>query len=1142
MRYLQSIPEDQSQRNLPVIFLCAGNEVWIRSAYNHQFVSRMRQEGDALFVTGNPDATLMESSFKENIDKKLRGLPKDLRQQIREESKLIQKLIRKTNKNVWKASRDDLPELQKIADHFYNTGIVVDINDMFANIYSVVEGVTYEEAKNVLQLPATEKTNELSERIQNLPSIPENLKLVLKEENRKSRIWSSGGTVNVKAVFGDGAFEALKKEIGWTCDQGVLFTSDEEKIIEGLTWLDANKYGYASEIDVFEEIGDFRAEQIRFKEEQERRFQEKKEKEEKAQNQLREMTKDLEHPLQLDVFSKEAQTPGNSYIALSDAKDAYVVKMAFGDGAFEALGNYGWKYQGRSIMSVPKDNFLAVSDGVSYINENLPYYLIDIEALRDIQSVFSQAKDIREQRQEDLENSRSINADVEIPKPEGFDYKGYQKAGISYALNRNETLIADEMGLGKTIQAIGILNANQDIQNALVVCPASLRLNWRNELNKWLTRDLSVGVAEGKKFPETDIVVINYDILSKHHDKIREKEWDHLILDEFQYIKNQDSRRTQEVVGVENKDVRDKNDLITYAKRILHGLASYSHGEIAENALKLKEEADHLFLDKSKDMLNDPVLNAYREKVGDFLSSIDKKDNPLKNPKKIINTLKGSPIPAKIKTGLSGTPFDNRPKEIWPILHYFDPQKWNNFFTFGKKYCDAQDTRFGWNFNGASNLKEMQMELRSSMMIRRLKSDVLSELPPKQRQVIELPAEGVKNAIKNEWKAFEEKEEMMAKIQARIEIAKISKDTSDYSDAIDSLKKCKQVAFDEISKARKETGQKKIPLVINYLQDLVESGEKVVCFSHHHEVVEAIKNEFGEQAVSVYGKDSKESRQNAVDRFQNDPDCKVFAGSIRAAGVGLTLTASSLAVFAEMDYNPMVLLQAEDRIHRISQENQVLVQYLVLEGSIDANMAQTIIEKMENFEQAFDVETGPLSEGKGPTASSDAPHMHSGEDSMSSIEVTGVAPSFEGFPSSSGGGGKSDQGAAASKASEGTKNESPFAEAATAKISSDDLEAKGKNIDPVYFPYIHQAITMLAERCDGAQERDGVGFNKTDAYVGDYLAKQGNLNSMAAAAGLEIVKNYRRQLPDHIYQKILEADQDARSSNDCNQNATCALG
>src|SRR5439155_1581888 len=112
--------------------------------------------------------------------------------------------------------------------------------------------------------------------------------------------------------------------------------------------------------------------------------------------------------------------------------------------------------------------------------------------------------------------------------------------------------------------------------------------------------------------------------------------------------------------------------------------------------------------------------------------------------------------------------------------------------------------------------------------------------------------------------------------------------------------------------------------VIEHLRDLLEEKGKVIVFAHHHEVVDALMEEFGNEAVKVDGRVTKpETRQAAVDRFQTDPTCKVFVGSIMAAGVAITLTAADTVVFAELDWVPGNVSQAEDRAHRIGQLSTV---------------------------------------------------------------------------------------------------------------------------------------------------------------------------------------------------------------------------
>lgn len=153
--------------------------------------------------------------------------------------------------------------------------------------------------------------------------------------------------------------------------------------------------------------------------------------------------------------------------------------------------------------------------------------------------------------------SRGARSGITIPAPLGLGYLDFQKAGIEYMATRPMVLLADEMGLGKTIQAIGLINhlltheiyALSTPPNCLVVCPASLRRNWEAELTKWLVTPLSIGIATTKSWPTTNVVIINYDILNKWHDKTHAILWDFLFLDECHYLKNSKAKRTKEVLG-----------------------------------------------------------------------------------------------------------------------------------------------------------------------------------------------------------------------------------------------------------------------------------------------------------------------------------------------------------------------------------------------------------------------------------------------------------------------------------------------------------------------------------------------------------------------------------------------------------------
>jgi len=319
------------------------------------------------------------------------------------------------------------------------------------------------------------------------------------------------------------------------------------------------------------------------------------------------------------------------------------------------------------------------------------------------------------------------------------------------------------------------------------------------------------------------------------------------------------------------------------------------------------------------------------------------------------------------KVYLTGTPIANKPVELWGLISSLDPQTWRNFMYYAKRYCAAEQVWAGrkmvWDFSGAQNLEELQRRLRTEnggLMIRRLKKDVLTELPAKRRVLTVLEPNGASGVIAKEQAAWEKVQEQVDLARAALLIAQEQADKAAYEEAVKNLQACTRVAFEEIAAARRDTAVAKIPHAVEHLRDMLEDNqEKVVVFAHHHAVVDGIMEglaEFG--PVRLTGKDSDQAKNDAVKQFQENPTCRVFVGNILAAGVGITLTASSNVVFAELDYVPANMSQAEDRCHRIGQKDSVLVQHLVLDGSLDQRMAATLIKKQAICDGALDAQLG----------------------------------------------------------------------------------------------------------------------------------------------------------------------------------------
>ncbi len=581
--------------------------------------------------------------------------------------------------------------------------------------------------------------------------------------------------------------------------------------------------------------------------------------------------------------------------------------------------------------------------------------------------------------------SRAEVSEIQVPAPDGLEYLPFQLAGIDYASQRVDTIIGDEMGLGKTIQALGFINVHPEVRDVLVVCPASLRINWKREAEKWLVKTWHIGIVKGSDWPRLSsslrsLVIVNYDVVDRHHDEIRKRPWGVLILDEFHYLKSPKTRRTKYVYGYKP------------TKR-----------ELASGTV--------------------PVL----------------------------------PIPAHHTLALSGTPILNRPIELFPTLERLDPKGLGkNFFQFAKRYCGAVHNGFGWDFKGNSNLIELQERLRERLMIRRLKKDVLKELPAKRRQVIELPANGCASIVARERETTREATERLQELRAAVELAKASDVPAEYDRAVERLREVSGIAFQEMAAARRDVALAKIPYVVDHLKDCLEEGP-VVCFAHHRAVIRGILDAFPD-AVSITGDTSLEKRQQAVDDFQGGK-AELFVGNIQAAGVGITLVRSTHVVFAELDWVPGNVSQAEDRCHRIGQDQSVLIQHLVLEDSLDCNLAQALVRKQRVIDRALD-------------------QWQQNNDHTGDIVIV---------PGDT-----------------------------TITYTRKEVQLKAARVTDEQIVAIHKCLREISGVCDGASRRDGVGFSGCDAYIGNQLASRATLTPRQAILALGFIPKYHRQVPDDL--------------------------
>lgn len=663
------------------------------------------------------------------------------------------------------------------------------------------------------------------------------------------------------------------------------------------------------------------------------------------------------------------------------------------------------------------------------------------------------ARHLARETSETIAGSSATDADVDLPRPAGQNYLPYQRAGIAYALSRKNVLFGDEMGLGKTIQAIGLINAmraggwdnlnflktaqavnlinsDENAKQILVLCPASLRVNWQRELEKWLVRPHTISLPNDPSDLSADILIVNYDkVVGKSGEAmlaaLMSKSYDILVADEAHFLKNPKAKRTIAVLGRP---------------------ASW---------------------DKKTAAIEGLVTRATR-----------------------FAPLTGTLI------------LNGKPIEAWPLLAALCPEEFGDFWKFVRRYCGAQKvqhSRYGashWDFSGATNLDELQERMRRHVMVRRLKADVLKELPPKRRQVITLTVEDdkVRKLIADERAAYDgeasEADEMARAIgedeyrkvveslwashkETAEDRAAIAEEAYLYGDDYNSHRRSRGtqdkagIDFGSLSAARHKIALAKVPAVIEHLDGMLEEGvAKILVFAHHLDVIAKLKEHFGERAVVLTGQTPLGERQNIVDRFQNDASVQIFIGNTKAAGVGYTLTAACHVVFAELDWVPANVTQAEDRAHRIGQLNVVLIQHLVLDESLDAQFAKVIVEKQDIADAALDDERVAL-------------------DIRQPVRLPPRHPKLpEGV-------------------SQNERGERSY------PAVSDEERA-----------LIHQAMRIIAGMCDGAHKLDMMGFNKIDARFGMHLAALNTLTDGQAWAGKRLARVYRRQLPESIVEKL----------------------
>lgn len=308
--------------------------------------------------------------------------------------------------------------------------------------------------------------------------------------------------------------------------------------------------------------------------------------------------------------------------------------------------------------------------------------------------------------------------------------------------------------------------------------------------------------------------------------------------------------------------------------------------------------------------------------------------------------------------GLTGTPIENRTSELYSIVNLINPSLFPVKLTFLHEYCGAKHNGFGWTFDGATKSKELNKKLTDTIMIRRKKEDVLSELPDKTYTFVPLD---IKNRTKyqkaeNNFRRYlrtktvtDLKREIKQHFNEdhpitldKKETRKLQRKNADKANPLSQMAALKQLAI-----------KGKIHGCIDWIKNFLDCGRKLVVFCEHRWTIETIYEEFGRIAVTIDGSLSSKQKHETVKRFQTNNKIKLVICN-KAAEEMITLTAASDIAHVEYPRTPGKLAQRNDRIHRIGQKNACNIWYLMALDTIDMKEAKRLDEKARLISQVMD--------------------------------------------------------------------------------------------------------------------------------------------------------------------------------------------
>ncbi len=300
--------------------------------------------------------------------------------------------------------------------------------------------------------------------------------------------------------------------------------------------------------------------------------------------------------------------------------------------------------------------------------------------------------------------------------------------------------------------------------------------------------------------------------------------------------------------------------------------------------------------------------------------------------KRTQNILKHIWPVAKYKICLSGTPMTQSVMDMWPVISKICPEDFGSYWDFAKQFTNMVRTPFGpgYKFEGVKNHEKLRSIIKSKFFFRYTKEQVLKDLPPKTYQCIPLGPE-------YRVEADPEAQEHYLKLLKQSIVLNLPPPQPPVP----------------IATLFREQGLKKVPAVVEYCKNILDSDTPLVVFFQHTAVGQQLETELNKYApVKIEGSTSQEQRKAAIEDFQSGKT-NLFLGQIKAAGIGITLTRASTVAFAELSYSPADISQACDRTHRMGQLNNVTIYYFSVIDSLDERIQDVLMRKSSDFKKVL---------------------------------------------------------------------------------------------------------------------------------------------------------------------------------------------